>query len=76
MALLLENNILDRFAQPNVIVGIILLVIGVLVAIFAKKITKLVRKSDKIEPNDKVMLTLKAFALLVILISLIVIIIE
>lgn len=76
MALLLENDILDRFAQPNVIVGIILLVIGVLVAIFAKKITKLVRKSDKIEPNDKVMLTLKAFALLVILISLIVIIIE
>lgn len=76
MSLLLENNILDRFAQPNVIVGIVLLVIGVLVAIFAKKITKLFRKADKVEPNDRIMLTLKAFALLVILISLIVIIIE
>ena len=76
MSLLLENNILDRFAQTNVIVGIILLVIGVLVALFSKKITKLVRKADKIEPNDKIMLTLKAFALMVILISLIVIIIE
>ncbi len=76
MSLLLENNILDRFAQPNVVVGIVLLVIGVLVAIFAKKITKLIRKADKVEPNDRIMLTLKAFALLVILISLIVIIIE
>ncbi len=76
MSLLLENNILDRFAQTNVIVGIILLVIGVLVALFSKKITKLVRKADKIEPNDRIMLTLKAFALMVILISLIVIIIE
>lgn len=76
MSLLLENNILDRFAQTNVIVGIILLVIGVLVALFSKKITKLIRKADKIEPNDKIMLTLKAFALMVILISLIVIIIE
>ena len=76
MSLLLENNILDRFAQPNVVVGIVLLVIGVLVAIFAKKITKLIRKADKVEANDRIMLTLKAFALLVILISLIVIIIE
>lgn len=76
MSLLLENNILDRFAQTNVIVGIVLLVIGVLVALFSKKITKLVRKADKIEPNDKIMLTLKAFALMVILVSLIVIIIE
>ena len=76
MSLLLENNILDRFAQPNVVVGIVLLVIGVLVAIFAKKITKLIRKADKLEPYDRIMLTLKAFALLVILISLIVIIIE
>lgn len=76
MSLLLENNILDRFAQTNVIVGIILLVIGVLVALFSKKITKLVRKADKIEPNDRIMLTLKAFALMVILVSLIVIIIE
>ena len=76
MSLLLENNILDRFAQTNVIVGIILLVIGVLVALFSKKITKLVRKADKIEPNDRIMLTLKAFALMVILISLIVIIIK
>ena len=76
MSLLLDNNILERLAQPNVITGIVLLVVGVLVAIFAKKITKLVRKSEKVEPNDKVLLSLKAFALVVILASLIVMIIK
>lgn len=76
MSLLLDNNILERLAQPNVITGIVLLIVGVLFAIFAKRITKLVRKSEKVESNDKVLLTLKAFALVVILASLIVMIIK
>ncbi len=76
MSLLLDNNILERLAQPNVITGIVLLIVGVLFAIFAKRITKLVRKSEKVESNDKVLLSLKAFALVVILASLIVMIIK
>ncbi len=76
MSLLLDNNIWARFSQPNVIIGLILLVIGLIVAIFAKKITKMVRKTNKVEPNDKVLLVLKAFALTVILASLIVMVIE
>lgn len=76
MSLLLDNNILQRLTQPNVLTGIILLVIGVLAALLAKKITKLIRKSDKIEPNDRIFLVIKAFALVVILAALIVMIIE
>ena len=76
MSLLLDNNILERLAQPNVITGIVLLIVGVLFAIFAKRITKLVRKSEKVESSDKVLLSLKAFALVVILASLIVMIIK
>ncbi len=76
MSLLLDNNILERLMQPNVMAGIILLVIGVLFAIFAKKITKLIRKSEKVESNDRILLTIKAFALVVILVSLIVMIIK
>ncbi len=76
MSLLLDNNILERLAQPNVITGIVLLIVGVLFAIFAKRITKLVRKSEKVESNDKVLISLKAFALVVILASLIVMIIK
>ncbi len=76
MSLLLDNDIIARLTQPNVLTGLILLVIGLIFAIFAKKITKLVRKSNKVEPNDKVLLCLKAFALTVILVSLIVMVIE
>lgn len=76
MSLLLDNNVWERLLQPNVLTGIILLVVGVIAAIFAKKITKLIRKSEKVEPNDKVLLTIKAFALVVILAALIVMIIQ
>ena len=47
MSLLLDNNVWERLLQPNVLTGIILLVVGVIAAIFAKKITKLIRKSEK-----------------------------
>ncbi len=76
MSMLLENNILTRFMQVNVITGIILLVIGILLAFLASKITKMIKKTDKIEPSDKVFLTIKAVALVLVLISLIVMIIE
>lgn len=76
MLLLLDNNILERLMQPNVLTGIILLVLGVIIAIFAKKITKLIRKSEKVESNDKILLSLKAFALVMILVALIVMIIK
>lgn len=76
MSLLLDNNIWERLSQPNVLTGIILLIVGVIAAIFAKKITKLIRKSEKVEPNDRVLLTIKAFALVVILAALIVMIIQ
>lgn len=76
MSLLLDNNVWERLLQPNVLTGIILLVVGVIAATFAKKITKLIRKSEKVEPNDRVLLTIKAFALVVILAALIVMIIQ
>ncbi len=76
MSLLLDNNIWARFSQPNVIIGLILLAIGLIVAIIAKKVTKMVRKTNKVEANDKILLIMKAFALTVILVSLIVMVIE
>lgn len=76
MSFLLDNDILQRLTQPNVLTGIILLVIGMISALLAKKITKIIRRSDKVESDDRVLLTIKAFALVVILASLIVMIIE
>lgn len=76
MSMLLDNDILARFTQVNVITGLALLVFGMILAIFSGKIAKLIRKKEKIESNDKVFLGIKAFALAIILASLIVMIIE
>ena len=71
MTLLLENNILTRLTQPNVIVGLILLILGIVLACMAGFITKKVRKVEKIQTSDKLYLILKATALLLVLTSLI-----
>ena len=52
MSMLLDNDILARFTQTNVIVGLVLLVVGILLAIISGRITKLVRKTDKIQSNE------------------------
>lgn len=76
MSMLLDNDILARLTQTNVVTGLVLLVLGIVLALCSSKIAKLIRKKDKVEPNDRVFLTLKAFALALILVSLIVMIIE
>lgn len=76
MSMLLDNDILARFTQTNVIIGLVLLVVGIILAICSGWITKLKRKTDKIQPNDKMFLTIKAIALAIILAALIVIVVE
>ena len=76
MSMLLENNILTRLTQVNVIVGLVLLVLGILMACMAGFITKKIRKTKKINPSDKIYLVLKAFALLLVMASLISMIVE
>ena len=76
MSMLLDNNILARFTQTNVIVGLVLLGVGIILALLSSTITKLKRKTNKIQSNDKLFLTIKALALAIILASLIVMIVE
>lgn len=76
MSMLLDNDILARFTQPNVIVGLVLLGVGIILALISGKITKLIRKTDKIQSSDRIFLTIKAIALAIILASLIVMIVQ
>ncbi len=76
MSLLLDNNIFARFAQTNVIVGVILLVLGILVGCLAGVITRKVRKTEEVDTSDKLYLILKAVALLLIMTSLIAMIVR
>lgn len=76
MSLLLDNNILSRLTQPNIIIGIVLLVIGIVLACMAGFITRKVRKVEKVNTSDKLYLILKATALLIVMCSLITMIVQ
>lgn len=76
MSLLLENNILTRLGQANVIVGLVLLVLGIVLACMAGFITRKVRKTEKVNTSDKLYLILKAMALMMVMTSLIAMIIQ
>ena len=76
MSLLLDNNILSRLTQTNVIVGLILLVIGIIFACFSGLITRKIRKTKKVDTSDKLYLSLKAFALLTVMAALISMIVQ
>lgn len=76
MSMLLDNNILARFTQTNVIVGLVLLAVGIILALLSGTITRLKRKTKTVQSNDKLFLTIKAIALAIILASLIVMIVE
>lgn len=76
MTHLLDNNILKRLTQTNVLVGIILLILGVILAFMAGFITKKVRHTEKANTSDRLYLILKAVALVLIMTSLIAMIVE
>lgn len=59
--------------KGNVIVGIIIAVVGVAGWLLATNITKAVRKTNAIKPNDAVLLGCKIFGLVSILVGMVLI---
>lgn len=71
LSLLLENTLLEFLQIPNVIVGLILAMLGLALSTLAKKITKVVRRVDKVSEKDPIYYCLLGFALCLILVGLI-----
>lgn len=71
LSLLLENTLLEFLQSPNVIPGLILAMLGLALSILAKKITKVVRRVDKVSEKDPIYYCLLGFALCLILVGLI-----
>lgn len=76
MMFLLEVSLLERLMQKNVILGIGLAIVGLLFSLIAKRFARAVRKTSYLEPNDRLVIGMKSFGLILILIALIVIVIE
>lgn len=73
LTLLLQNTLMDMLSDTRVITAILLAAVGLALTFLSKKITRMVRKKQKIDDHDKIYVGLKALSLLLILIALIII---
>ncbi len=76
MSLMLSfwSTISERFQLPMFTLGIVLAVLGVAIGVLAKRITRVVRKSNTIENNDKILISLKLVGLILLFLALILLI--
>ena len=69
-----SENFIRRIQIPAVIVALAFAVVGVALAILARRIARAVRKSNKIEENDAVLITLKVVGLVFLFVSILIIV--
>mgnify|MGYP003294348837 CR=1 FL=1 len=70
------DNLIARLSLTDVIIAIIFAVLGVAVAVLARRITRVVRNRDKIDDNDKMLVALKAISLVLIFIAFLILVFE
>ncbi len=72
---MLLEGFINVLKDPIYIVSIILAAVGIACALIAKRVTKLVRKTDNVDPSDKLLLLIKVTGLGLILIGLLLLIV-
>ena len=65
-----------RLSMPAIIFAIVFAIVGLSLAIIAKKVAKVVRKSDNIDEKDPVMIGFKVAGLACLFVSVLIIIIR
>ena len=67
-------SLVSMLLRPAVITSILLLIVGLSVSFLSNRITRAVRKTDKVSSDDKLLLTLKVIGLVIMIVGLIVMI--
>jgi len=73
---LLGATLGQRLAQWNVILGLILIIVGILMFAFSKRVAMIINHEDEAKPDDKVVVTLRLIGFCLLLIGLVVMIIQ
>ena len=68
------ENLLVRLQMPAIMVALACAVVGVAIVMLAKRITRMVRKSDSVQDNDNVLISLKAIGLVLLFVSVLIIV--
>lgn len=68
------ENFVRRLQMPAIIVAIVFAVVGLALAILARRIARVVRKSNEINDSDSILITVKAIGLVCLFISVLIIV--
>ncbi|PKK95761.1 MAG: hypothetical protein CVV59_02095 [Tenericutes bacterium HGW-Tenericutes-4] len=74
--MLLATGLIERLTMTNVILGIALAILGLWFSLLATRVARMVRKTSNVDPNDRVIITMKSFGLILILVALVIIVIK
>ena len=66
---LLNVTIIDRFMEGTFLIGIALAILGVAISVLSARVCRAVRRTNDINPNDKLIITLKATGLILIFVA-------
>lgn len=69
-------NLLEHLQKPNVLVAIILAILGVFLALIAKRAARAFRHVKEIKDDDAIMVSMKIVGLLLILVGLILMVVD
>lgn len=73
---MLAESLLEHLQKPNVLIAIILAILGVFLALIAKRAARAFRHKKDIKEDDIIMVTMKIVGLLLILVGLILMVVD
>ena len=73
---LLGATLGQRLAQWNVILGIVLIVVGILMYAFSKRIAMIKNHQDEVEPNDRIVIALRLTGFCLLIVGMVIMIIQ
>ena len=68
------ENFVRRIQMPSIIIALSFAIVGVALAVLARRIARVVRKEDKIADNDAVLISLKAVGLVLLFVAVLIIV--
>ena len=68
------DNCVRRIQMPSIIIALAFAIVGVALAVLARRIARAVRKSNDIADNDGVLISLKAVGLVFLFVSVLIIV--
>ena len=68
------ENFVRRIQMPSIIIALSFAIVGVALAVLARRIARVVRKEDKVADNDAVLISLKAVGLVLLFVAVLIIV--